>query len=209
LKKRGIRPKALKDALLDLGMSQAGISFSVDWLYAKNKELIDNISHRYFFVDSPVKLIIKDVPEKKIRAEPLLMPSDPEKGTRIITSSVDEGSLILYISYRDAKNLKKQIIFRLKDLMNIEITQINLDQNFIYASFHSHELNREYSIIHWVPEEKHVLVNVLQPNGELSKGYGEIGLKKIQMNIPIQFERYGFVNPIKIENNELYCYFTH
>jgi glutamyl-tRNA synthetase len=209
LKKRGIRPEALKSALLDLGMSQAGISFSVDWLYAKNKELIDKISHRYFFVDRPVKLIIEEVPDKKIRAKPLLLPSNPEKGTRVITSSVDEGKLILYISSRDAKNLRKRKIIRLKDLMNIEVKQIELDENYIYASFHSHELNRDYSIIHWVPEEEHILVNVIQPNGELSKGYGEIGLKEIQMNTPIQFERYGFVNPIKIENNELYCYFTH
>lgn len=209
LKKRGIRPEALKSALLDLGMSQAGISFSVDWLYAKNKELIDKISCRYFFVANPVKLIIKDVPETKIKAEPLLMPSNPEKGTRVITSSVDEGRLVLYISYRDAKNLKKRKIIRLKDLMNIEVIQIKLDENLIHASFHSHELNRDYSIIHWVPEEKHILVNILQPNGELIKGYGEIGLKEIPMNTPIQFERYGFVNPIKIENNELYCYFTH
>ncbi len=209
LKKRGIKPEALKTALLDLGMSQAGISFSVDWLYAKNKELIDNISYRYFYVESPVKIIIKEVPGKKIRAEPLLMPSNPKKGTRVLTSSVDEGRLILYLSYRDAKNLKKRDTVRLKDLMNIEITQKKLDEKVVYASFHSHELNRDYSIIHWVPEEKHILVNVLQPNGELSKGYGEIGLKDIQMMRPIQFERYGFVNPIKIENNELFCYFTH
>ncbi len=34
-----------------------------------------------------------------------------------------------------------------------------------------------------------------------------------QLNIPlekpIQFERYGFVNPIKWDNQKLICYFTH
>ncbi|TFF69448.1 MAG: glutamate--tRNA ligase [Promethearchaeota archaeon] len=209
LKKRGIRAEALKSALLDLGMSQAGISFSVDWLYAKNKDLIDEISHRYFYVENPVKLIITKVPDKKVRAEPLLLPSNPEKGTRIITSSVDDGKLEVYLALKDVNNLKAKQIIRLKDLMNVEIGRINLKQNKVHATFHSHELNRDYSIIHWVPEEQHISVSILQPNGELSKGFGECSLAKIQMNTPIQFERYGFVNPIKFENSELFCYFTH
>jgi len=208
LKKRGIRPEALIKSLLDLGMSQSGISFSVDWLYAKNKELIDEESYRYFYVENPVKLIIKEVPEKTVKAEPLLLPSNPQKGTRVITSSVDDGRLILYLSLRDSNNLKEQQVIRLKDLMNIEITKIKLGDNCIYAAFHSHELNRDYSIIHWVPEE-HINVSILRPDGELVKGFGENNLKEIQMNTPIQFERYGFVNPIKYENDELYCYFTH
>ena len=52
-------------------------------------------------------------------------------------------------------------------------------------------------------------VQILKPDGSISNGYGEINLLKIPMNKTIQFERYGFVNPIKIENNDLFCYFTH
>jgi glutamyl-tRNA synthetase len=209
LKKRGIRPEALSSALLDLGMSQAGISFSVDWLYAKNKELIDEESHRYFYVENPVKLIIEKVPGKKIKAEPLLLPSNPKEGTRTITSSVDNGHLILFLSLKDSKNLRKQEVIRLKDLMNVEIKKIQLEDNSIYATFHSHELNRDYSILQWIPKEKYVKVSILKPDGELGKGFGEQNLAGIQMNIPIQFERYGFVNPIRFENSELFCYFTH
>ncbi|MEJ2294003.1 MAG: glutamate--tRNA ligase, partial [Candidatus Lokiarchaeota archaeon] len=209
LKKRGIRPEALTNALLDLGMSQAGISFSVDWLYAKNKELIDEGSRRYFYVENPVKLIIEHVPGKNIKAKPLLLPSNPKEGTRKITSSVHNGQLILFLSLKDSKNLKKQEIIRLKDLMNVKITKLQLDDNSLYATFHSHELNREYSILQWIPKEKYVKVSILKPNGEIGKGFGEQSLAGIQMNIPIQFERYGFVNPIRFENNELFCYFTH
>ncbi len=209
LKTRGIKPEALREALLDLGMSQSGISFSVDWLYAKNKELIDESSNRYFFVQDPVKLIIESVPSKEIRSEPLLLPSNPKKGRRIITSTVKKGKLNLYLSLKDVKNLKKRNIVRLKDLMNIEIKNIDLNRNIIQGIFHSRELNREFSIIQWVPEEEHISVSILKPDGELSSGFGEIGLLGIPMNHPIQFERYGFVNPIKLEHEELFCYFTH
>ncbi|MFW9930493.1 MAG: glutamate--tRNA ligase [Candidatus Thorarchaeota archaeon] len=209
LKKRGIRPDALSNALLDLGMSQAGISFSVDWLYAKNKELIDEKSHRYFYVENPVKLVIEQVPGKKIKAEPLLLPSNPKEGTRTITSSVHNGQLILFLSLKDSKNLKRQVVIRLKDLMNVEITKIQLEENSIFATFHSHELNRDYSILQWIPKENYVRVSILKPDGKFGKGFGEHNLAKIQMDIPIQFERYGFVNPIRFENDELFCYFTH
>jgi glutamyl-tRNA synthetase len=199
----------LTEALLDLGMSQAGISFSVDWLYAKNRELIDKVSHRYFYVENPVKVIIANVPDTSVRAEPLLLPSDPQKGTRIITSSVESGILEVYLALQDASNVKTDEIVRLKDLMNITVSKINLDIKEIHATFHSYELNRNFSILHWVPEENKVEVSILQPNGEVSEGFGESNLADIKMEKTIQFERYGFVNPIRFKQQELFCYFTH
>ena len=71
------------------------------------------------------------------------------------------------------------------------------------------ELNREYSIIHWVPQDENIKVSILKPDGSLTSGYGEINLLNIPLKKVVQFERYGFVNPLKIEKNELFCYFTH
>ncbi|MHA1489637.1 MAG: glutamate--tRNA ligase [Promethearchaeota archaeon] len=209
LKKRGIKPTALKEALLDLGLSMSGITFSVNWLYAKNKEIIDAISDRYFFVEDPVLIVIDKVPIREITAEPLILPSNLKKGKRKIKCVVNNNQLKIYISLSDTKNLKIGEIFRLKDLINVQIKSIDLSQNLIKASYHGRELNREYSIFQWVPEDNHVNVSVLKPDGTTSKGYGEINLLKIPMNKTIQFERYGFVNPIKLDNNELFCYFTH
>ena len=93
--------------------------------------------------------------------------------------------------------------------MNVEITKIQFEDNSIYATFHSYKLNRDYSILQWIPKENHVRVSILKPDGEIGKGFGEQSLTGIQMNTPLQFERYGFVNPIRFEYNELICYFTH
>jgi hypothetical protein len=83
----------------------------------------------------------------------------------------------------------------------------------IEASFHSKELDRqldrEFHIIQWVPKDENIKVSILKPNGMISTGNGEIDLLKIPMNNTIQFERFGFVNPVKLENEHLYCYFTH
>jgi glutamyl-tRNA synthetase len=209
LKKRGIRPEALRQALLDLGMSVSGITFSVNWLYSNNQEIIDEISDRYFFVEDPIKIKIKNVPFEEKISTPMLLPTKPEKGTRKIPVSADNGTLYVNIGTRDAKNLNIDEIIRLKDLINIKIVNKELENDLIIGEFHSEELNREYPIIHWVPEKENIKVSVLKPDGSLSKGLGEINLKDIPLKETLQFERYGFVNPIKKEKDSLFCYFTH
>jgi glutamyl-tRNA synthetase len=209
LEKRGIKPIALREALLDLGMSNTGITFSVNWLYAKNKDHIDDISDRYFYVEDPVSLIIEKVPFDEFTSEPLKLPSNPKRGKRKITCRIINHKLELFISLSDAKKSMVGHIIRLKDLFNIKIVKINEKSNLYTAEYHSRELNREYPIIQWVLKENQVKVSILKPNGLIKKGYGEINLLKIPMRKPIQFERYGFVNPISLTGNELFCYFTH
>ena len=209
LKKRGIQPEALRESLLDLGMSISGITFSVNWLYSKNQDLIDEKSNRYFFVEDPVHVEIKEVPKKEFIAKPLLLPSKPEKGTRSINITTKDKKVDLFISSNDMNLLENTRIIRLKDLFNIQIDSIEKKSNLIHAHYHSPALDRNYSIIQWVPFQEHVNVEILKPDGKISKGVGEINLEKIPMEVPIQFERYGFVNPIKRENKLLFCYFTH
>lgn len=211
LKKRGIKPEALRETLLDLGMSTTGITFSVNWLYAKNKDIIDEISNRYFFVENPVSILIDEIPFSEYTAEPLLLPPKPEKGKRKINLISKNNKLELFISEADAKGFKIGKTIRLKDLINVKINTIDLNNKIINARYYSTPLDREHDfpIIQWVPKEDKINVSILNPDGYLSHGYGEINLLKIPMHKTVQFERYAFVNPIGIEMNNLFCYFTH
>ncbi|MFX0145336.1 MAG: glutamate--tRNA ligase, partial [Candidatus Hodarchaeota archaeon] len=143
LKKRGIKPEALRETLLELGMSQSGINFSVNWLYSKNQDIIEKISNRYFYVENPTRLIIDNIPEKEYISEPLLHPNNPKKGKRNIKCTTKNNQLDLLIALSDVKNLKKDQVVRLKDLINFKITSINLNKNRVLASYHSKELDRE------------------------------------------------------------------
>jgi len=209
LKMRGIRPEALKETLLDLGMSITGIIFDESWLYSKNKDIIDEISDRYFYVEDPVTIEIENIPFSKHTAEPLILPSNPKKGKRKIRVDAINNRLLILISRADMVKLNIDQIIRLKDLINIQITSINVNDSKIQALFHSFDLNRDYNIIHWVPKKENVKVSIIKPDGTISKGNGEINLVNIPMNKTIQFERFGFVNPIKWKKDTLECYFTH
>ena len=209
LEKRGIRPDALKKTLLELGMSTTGIIFDESWLYSKNKDIIDGISSRYFYVEEPINIEIENVPFSEYTAEPSLLPSNPKKGKRKIKVTAKNGKLKVLIAHKDAIKLRNGQTIRLKDLLNIKITAVDLNKNLIKSSFHSYELNRDFSIFQWVSKEENVQVSILKPDGTLSKGNGEINLINIPFNKTIQFERFGFVNPLKWEDNVLLCYFTH
>ena len=209
LKKRGIKPEALRETLLDLGMSQSGIIFSVNWLYSKNQDIIDEISNRYFFVENPITVVVKDIPSGEYLAEPLLLPSNLKKERRKIYCSVKDNQLNLIINLSDAEKLRKDQVIRLKDLINIQIKSIDLNKKVISSLFHSKELNREFSIIHWLPKDENINVSIVKPDGSISNGLGEINLLKIPMNKTIQFERFGFINPIELKDNCLFCYFSH
>ncbi|MFX1355834.1 MAG: glutamate--tRNA ligase [Promethearchaeota archaeon] len=209
LKMRGIKPEALRNTLLDLGMSNTSINFDVRILYAKNKDIIDEISNRFFFVESPFLIKVRGIPFNTLIAKPLLLPSNPKKGNRNIVCNISNGISELYVSFSDAKNLKNNKILRLKDLFNIKITKIDRKNKKIECEYHSKELSREFSIIQWVPKEENIMVSIIKPDGSLINGYGEKNLLEVPMRKTIQFERYGFINPIKIENNNLLCYFTH
>ncbi len=209
LKKRGIKPQALREALLDLGMSQTGITFSDNWIYSKNKNIIDEISNRYFFVKNPISLIVNNIPFNNYIAEPLVHPTHPEKGHRKIKCVAKNNHLDLFISASDTEKMESGQILRLKDLMNIQVESIDFNKNLIESTFHSKDLSREFSIIQWVPKDEKIKVSILNPDGSFSEGFGEINLLKIPMNRTIQFERYGFVNPIELKENNLFCYFTH
>jgi len=190
-------------------MSQSGITFSVNWLYSKNQDIIDEISNRYFYVEDPVSITVDNIPESIYIAEPLLHPSEPKKGKRKIKCISKNNQLNLLIAFSDGKNLEKDQIVRLKDLMNIEIESVDLNNKKISASYQSKALDRDFPILQWVPKDENIRVSILKPDGTISKGNGEINLLKIPMNQTIQFERYGFVNPINLESNHLFCYFTH
>ncbi len=209
LEKRGIKPEALRRTLLDLGMSQSGIEFSVNWLYSKNRDIIDEISDRYFYIENPITVIIQDVPSGEYLAEPLLLPTNPAKGRRKIYCDVEDNQLKLIINFSDAKKIIDNEILRLKDLINIQIKSIDLDKKVINSSFHSKELNREFAIIHWLPKDDNIKVLIVKLDGSISSGLGETNLLNIPMNKTIQFERFGFVNPIELSENRLFCYFSH
>ncbi|MBS7249370.1 MAG: glutamate--tRNA ligase [Candidatus Freyarchaeota archaeon] len=208
LRRRGIRPEAIRRAMIDLGLSMIDIEYSPEILYAVNRKMVDPSAHRYFFVESPTELTVKKVPNGELEAKPLLHPDFPEKGTRKIPVSVKNGTIKVLVSEQDRAIMNANSILRLKDLINIVVKNLNP----LECEFHSHTIEeaREVNakIIHWVPVEKNVPITVVKPDGSLVKGFGEPMCQQLKEGQLVQFERYGFCRIDQV-TPQMVAFFAH
>jgi glutamyl-tRNA synthetase len=196
IRRRGIRPEALRKFMIDLGLGETDISLSLDTLYAGNRKIIDPIANRYFFVWNPVGLKVEGAEPKVAKA-----PLHPSRGE---FREISVGTTVL-VCNNDVEILKLGEKLRLKDLYNIQITGISpLKAKFIGTDMDLVKKEKA-RIIHWAPPDG-LKVRVLSPDGEYT-GVGEPGIEK-ELNKVVQFERFGFVR-IDSVNDEVIAYFTH
>ena len=207
LARRGFRSEAIRRAMLEVGVKQSDISFSWKNLFAYNRELIEPIANRYFFVASPVEVVIEGAPE--FSREVRLHPSKPERGTRRLRLEPEQGRASVFIARSDYEKLREGSFVRLMEGFNIEFVEKGEDK--AKARFHSFELEeakrRRARLIHWVPAQENIGVKAVKPGG-MESGVGEAALSQVKRDDIVQFERYGFVR-IDDVSEGIVAYYAH
>lgn len=66
--KRGIKPEAIKNLIIEMGVNAQTVHFEWEKLYTENRKLIDKDSNRYFFVGDPVEITLNKLPMKSVKA---------------------------------------------------------------------------------------------------------------------------------------------
>jgi len=209
LKKRGILPKAIKQFVLEQGISKVESSVTFSLLEAANRKVIDPITKRYFFIRDPIKLIIDNAPKREKKID--FHPRDKNLGSRTIKTDKT-----FYVEKLDMDKLRVGDIFRLKDLFNVKIKKKN---NQVIGDYAGEELISDSTKIQWTTDN-YIKITVFIPHvlyiGEefnkdsLEKvdGFAEESVAKIKTDEIIQFERFGFVR-IENINNKINGFFTH
>ena len=210
MRKRGFRPRAIRNFVLSLGLTLAETKPPFMALEAMNRKVIDPIAIRLFFVKNPVKLVVEDTDDTLIK---LKNHPTSDLGTRDI-----EISNVIYISLDDAKLLTENEKVRLMELYNIRIKEIDLkNKKVISASYVNNEMVREMKKIQWVSEKNMTKYSVLVPkelylNEEFNpnsllriEGYSENYVLRLKTRTPIQLIRFGFC----ITEQKFSAIFTH
>ncbi len=209
LKRRGITPKAIKQFVVSQGISKAESTVDFSLLEADNRKILDPMVKRYFFIDTPIRLVVENAPklEKSIR----LHPTDEKLGSRLIKTNSN-----FYVPKADMEKIDIGSIFRLKDLYNVKIKEKN---NTIYGEYAGKELIADSAKIQWTTD-KFIKMNIFIPqllyiNGKFNanslselEGFAEQAVSKLQSDEIIQFERFGFVR-IEKQNNKIIGFFAH
>ena len=188
LKRRGIKPEAIRKFCLSFGLTQTEITAPIENLYNENKKLIDKTARRYFVIFNPKKIKIENAPKLKVKAP---LHPDQNYGSRIFNTENE-----FYIQ----DDLEKNKNYRFMHLFNFK-------NNKFVSQEYDKELNAQ--LIHWVPVEDYVNVEVLMDDGKILKGYGEKDLEKVKINQVIQMERQFFARLDKKGKNKLVFWFTH
>ncbi|NYT18710.1 MAG: glutamate--tRNA ligase, partial [Methanosarcinales archaeon] len=197
LRRRGIRPEAIRKFMIEMGVGETDISISMDTLYAENRKIVDPIANRYFFVWDPVELEIENA--EACIVEPSLHPTE-ERGRR----SINVGSNV-FVCRDDVEPVKEGDVLRLKDLYNIEVTSLSPLKGRCIGNSMEDVKSRKMRIIHWAPEDN-VAIKVLAPHGEFT-GVGEKQVVE-ELNKVVQFERFGFCRIDSVDDGVV-AYFTH
>jgi len=187
LTRRGIKGGAIRNFILSLGINKSEVKVDIKNLYSFNKEIVDKKSNRYFVAFNPKKIKIKSFKDRKVKIP--LHVDFPERGSRILNCK-DE----FYVQ----DDLERGKLYRFMHLFNF------LNNNFI-----SNDLVKDAKLIHWVPSNNSIKVEVVMEDNSKLKGYGESSLRKVKLGEVIQFERNFFANLESKERDKFIFVYSH
>ena len=206
LRRRGIKPEAIRKFIMSLGLTKANTLAPFDALEAFNRKFVDASSIRLFMVSNAKKLIVRNLPISSIE-----IPNHPvnDMGKRKI--EIDEN---FYISGEDAQSIKEGTQIRLLGLGNVSITKsgIELEGEFIENGETDNILK-----IQWVPQKtaheiKMVIPKTLFNGEEFNEDsleeldvYTEPHYLQLKEGEEIQFVRFGYCR----KDSQNQSIFTH
>ncbi len=197
LARRGIKADAVRRYWVEAGMKSVDIEFSWDGLYAKNRDIIDSVSNRYFFVGNPVEYKVTGADE--ITGSAPLHPDHADRGDRKYDY---KAPVSVYLSKEDSELFGSAGKVRLKDFCNLEF-----GNPAVYAGNDVSILKKGAKAVQWVGSDA-MKAELLMPDGTVTEGLVEPAFAK-ENGDSVQLERIGFARVEKKDSNKVSFVFSH
>ncbi len=206
LRRRGIKPEAIKKFILSLGLTKANTLAPFDVLESFNRKFVDADSIRLFMVSKPKKLTIKKLPFSFVE-----IPNHPVKDMGKRKINLDEN---FYISGEDAENIKEGTQIRLLGLGNVVISKINEE---LEGEFIKDGNITDIQKIQWVSQKNAHIIKILIPKQLfIDDEFNENSLEELEVYTEphylqlkdgeeIQFVRFGYCR----KDSQNQAIFTH
>ena len=195
--RRGIDPRTIYNLITEIGVKMADSAISWKKIYGLNRNLLEPVANRYFFVEDPQLIEVKGYEDGEVTIERPLHADHLDRGNRILSF---DGSAYL------AKEDVEDGVFRLMDAVNVDIRDNEVTYNS--TSFEDARAVKA-KIIQWVPSEENVNVTIVMDDASLKKGLGESALCDLKVGDIVQFERVGFARLDEISQDGLVFYYAH
>ena len=195
--RRGIQPQTIYDLITEIGVKMSDSAISWKKIYGLNRNFLEPIANRYFFVENPVEVSVEGYEDGAVDIERPLHADHEDRGNRILPFA---GKA--YLASEDIKNG----VARLMDAVNVDI---NGDKITFNSTSFEQAKDLKAKIIQWVPIEDNVNVSIVMDDASVKTGLGEGALKDLKVGDVVQFERVGFARLDEIKGNELIFYYAH
>lgn len=206
MRRRGYQPGAFWKFSASVGLSPVDKSITAEDFFktldAFNKEIIDPIATRHYFIEHPALITC---PGLKQTIHLGLHPDRKDQGGRAFT--INEN---LLIEKSDLANISEGMMVRLMDLANVilegkafKVVSTDYDS---YKNF-----NGKKMIIHWLPADdaQTIQVDILMPDAKRINGIAEKHVELLKEDAVIQFERFGFVRLDSIKDQKREFWYAH
>jgi glutamyl-tRNA synthetase len=194
LKTRGIQPEAIREFILNLGLTKANSTIAIDVLYALNKKFLEKV-HRYFFVPNPTKIHVKGSPEFES--------SLPLHPTENIGNRKYNTKQHFYVPKKDL-DLSEEGNFRLMHLLNFKADKLSFGKKDFHFLSSDPDQKLNVKFVQWLPaddknEKDLIKTTIRMPDSSTITGLAEANITKLKKDEVIQFERFGFVKLKKLD----------
>ncbi|WP_299523905.1 glutamate--tRNA ligase [uncultured Methanobrevibacter sp.] len=195
--RRGIQPQTIYNLITEIGVKMSDSAISWKKIYGLNRNFLEPIANRYFFVENPVEINVEQYEDGAVDIERPLHADHEDRGNRILPFA---GKA--YLANEDINDG----IARLMDAVNVDI---NGDEIVYNSTSFEEARDLKAKIIQWVPVEDNINVTIVMDDASTKTGLGEGALRDLTVGDVVQFERVGFARLDEIKDDELIFYYAH
>ncbi|MFB6155177.1 MAG: glutamate--tRNA ligase [Haloferacaceae archaeon] len=206
VRRRGIRGRAIVDAMVGLGTSTSNVDLAMSTVYANNRELVDDGANRYFLVREEADGDAEDgggAVERQVvggpdAGHPPVHPDHPDRGDRTVPVSgavsvesddlPPHGERVWLKGYGCVRHTRDAFEYTGDDISAVREEGVD--------------------VIHWVPADESVPVRMRTPDGDV-RGRAEPDFAAVPEDEMVQFERVGFARVDDRGDEETVTYYAH
>jgi len=188
-RRRGFTPKALKQAILEVGIKSSDTTIEMKNLVALNKEVLKGFS-KLTFIQEPIRLDVTGTPRKEVEID-------------LKHFVLKEGIQQFVVSKKDFEKIDVGNVFRLRNAYNVKLTdkgEYGLQGNFVGDT-------KTEPIVHWLVKAKDV--EVMMPDASKVLGVTEEAIAAHKVGEHLEFEKFGFVRIDEVGGKTVKVWFTH
>ena len=207
LRRRGIKPEAIRKFIMSLGLTKSNTLAPFDALESFNRKFVDLDSIRLFMVNNAKKLRVKNLPTSFVEIQ-----NHPTKDMGKRRIEIDGN---FYVSGDDVDNISEGTRIRLLGLGNVVITKRGIDYE---GEFDNGDDSKDITKIQWVSQKTAHEIKIVIPKTlfkdhdefdeeslEELDVYTEPQYLQLKEGEEIQFVRFGYCR----KDSQNQAIFTH